>query len=151
MFILLTTLTKWSWWEILKFRPDGYRPSALPLSYTRFENWPIPDLLRTTLSAIAAYSQDIGKWFAAQVAISCNVFPIGQKRLERPDFYQLHFCILCWLPCTNVLVDEYPSMTAKVVGRVEVESTASWSQTKRLTPRLTSVYKMAHTVGLEPT
>ena len=31
------------------------------------------------------------------------------------------------------LGDEYPSMTAKVVGRVKVEFTASWSQTKRST------------------
>ena len=40
------------------------------------------------------------------------------------------------------LSDEYPSMTVKMVGRVGVAPTASWSQTKRLTPRLTSVYKI---------
>jgi hypothetical protein len=38
----------------------------------------------------------------------------------------------------------------KLVGRVRVELTASWSQTKRLTPRLTSVYKMAPILGNDP-
>jgi len=97
----------------------------LPLIKCTIENWPIPDLLRTTLSGIAACSQAIGKCFTAQVAISCNVFPT-ENRLERLDFYHIRKRVFLWLPYTNVLVDEYPSMTAKI-GEVFTGAPLTWS------------------------
>jgi len=69
--------------------------------------------MHTTLSGIAACNYSNWKCFAAQVAISCNVFPT-EYRLERLDFYHMRKRVFLWLPGTNVLVDEYPSMTAKI-------------------------------------
>ena len=100
-------------------------PWILPLIKCTIENWPIPDLLRTTLSSVAACSQAIGNEFAAQVAISCNVFPT-ENRLERLDFYHIRKRVFLWLPYTNVLVDEYPSMTAKI-GEVFTGWPLTWS------------------------